>query len=165
MLKTLLKTAEKIILSKHFSKQHNFYKILLSKHVSKLHNFYKILLSKHFSKLHNFYKILLSKHFAKLHDFYKISLKTHRRWARCILPSFLEYHLGHYKSSLSVACACFEFNIPPTAKVIWRRGQGFKSHLTDWRSQGSNRRSTGRIPGLQVEWFVYPLHHSGSTYW
>ena len=24
------------------------------------------------------------------------------------------------------------FNVPPTAKVIWRRGQGLKSHPTDW---------------------------------
>ena len=32
-------------------------------------------------------------------------------------------------------CVCvrvFVFNVPPTAKVIWRRGHGFKSHLTDW---------------------------------
>ena len=26
----------------------------------------------------------------------------------------------------------FVFNVPPTAKVIWRRGHGLKSHLTDW---------------------------------
>ena len=26
----------------------------------------------------------------------------------------------------------FVFNDPPTAKVIWRRGHGLKSHLTDW---------------------------------
>ena len=24
------------------------------------------------------------------------------------------------------------FNVPPTAKVIWRRGHGLKSHPTDW---------------------------------
>ena len=24
------------------------------------------------------------------------------------------------------------FNVPPTAKVIWRRDHGFKSHPTDW---------------------------------
>ena len=26
----------------------------------------------------------------------------------------------------------FVFNVPPTAKVIWRRGHGLKSHPTDW---------------------------------
>ena len=33
-------------------------------------------------------------------------------------------------------CLCF----PPTAKVIWRRGHGLKSHPTDWLSRGSNLR-------------------------
>ena len=40
-------------------------------------------------------------------------------------------------------CVCvrvFVFNVPPTAKVIWRRGHGFKSHLTDWWSPESNLR-------------------------
>ena len=26
----------------------------------------------------------------------------------------------------------FVFYVPPTAKVIWRRGHVLKSHLTDW---------------------------------
>ena len=26
----------------------------------------------------------------------------------------------------------FVFNVPPTAKVIWRQGHGLKSHPTDW---------------------------------
>ena len=30
-------------------------------------------------------------------------------------------------------CVCV-FNVPPTAKIIWRRGHGLKSHLTDWWS-------------------------------
>ena len=29
------------------------------------------------------------------------------------------------------------FNVPPTAKVIWKRGNGLKSHPTDWRSRES----------------------------
>ena len=29
----------------------------------------------------------------------------------------------------------FVFNLPPTAKVIWRWGHGLKSHPTDWRSR------------------------------
>ena len=32
------------------------------------------------------------------------------------------------------------FYAPSTAKGIWRRDLGFKSHLKDWRSQGSNSR-------------------------
>ena len=34
----------------------------------------------------------------------------------------------------------FVFNVPPTAKVIWRRGHGLKSYPTDWRSRESNLR-------------------------
>ena len=34
----------------------------------------------------------------------------------------------------------FVFNVPPTAKVIWRRGHGLKSHPTDWWSRESNLR-------------------------
>ena len=26
----------------------------------------------------------------------------------------------------------FELNVPPTAKNIWRRGHGLKSHPIDW---------------------------------
>ena len=26
----------------------------------------------------------------------------------------------------------FVFNVPPTAKVIWRQSHNLKSHLTDW---------------------------------
>ena len=32
--------------------------------------------------------------------------------------------------------AVFVFNVPLTAKVIWRWGQGLKSHPTDWWCQG-----------------------------
>ena len=32
----------------------------------------------------------------------------------------------------------FVFNIPPTAKVIWRQSHALESQLTDWRSWGSN---------------------------
>ena len=30
-----------------------------------------------------------------------------------------------------VVVVVFVFNFPPTAKVIWRRGHGLKSHPTD----------------------------------
>ena len=29
-------------------------------------------------------------------------------------------------------CVVFVFNVPPTAKVIWRQSQGLKSHPKDW---------------------------------
>ena len=32
----------------------------------------------------------------------------------------------------------FVFNVPPTAKVIWRQGHGLKSHPTAWWSRESN---------------------------
>ena len=32
------------------------------------------------------------------------------------------------------------FYVPPTAKVIWRRDLGLKSHPKDWRMPGSNSR-------------------------
>ena len=32
------------------------------------------------------------------------------------------------------------FYVSPTAKVIWRRDLGLKSHSKDWRSLGSNSR-------------------------
>ena len=32
----------------------------------------------------------------------------------------------------TVVVVVFMFNVPPTAKVIWRRGHGLKSRPTDW---------------------------------
>ena len=48
--------------------------------------------------------------------------------------------LGKMLKSLSSAAVVVMFNIPPTAKVIWRRGHGLKSHPTNWRSRESNLR-------------------------
>ena len=31
-----------------------------------------------------------------------------------------------------IVVVVFVFNVPPTAKVIWRRGHDLKSHPTDW---------------------------------
>ena len=39
------------------------------------------------------------------------------------------YHLNYNETSLDVVV--FMFNVPPTAKVIWRRGHSLKSHPTD----------------------------------
>ena len=47
----------------------------------------------------------------------------------------------HNKFHAQLSCALvieFVFNVPPTAKVIWRQGHGLESHPTDWRTQGSN---------------------------
>ena len=45
----------------------------------------------------------------------------------------------------------FVFNIPPTAKVIWRRGHGLKSHPTDLSSPGIEPAT----PGLQGKLFIH----------
>ena len=34
--------------------------------------------------------------------------------------------------TLNLTVVVFVFNVPPTAKVIWRWGHGLKSHPTDW---------------------------------
>ena len=36
------------------------------------------------------------------------------------------------RSKAVVVLLCFVFNVPPTAKVIWRRGHSLKSHPADW---------------------------------
>ena len=36
------------------------------------------------------------------------------------------------KTKLLRIVVAFLFNVPPTAKVIWRRGHGLKYHPTDW---------------------------------
>ena len=43
------------------------------------------------------------------------------------------------------------FNVPPTAKVIGRRGHSLESHVADWRSLGSKLGLLGTRP------VVYPL--------
>ena len=43
-------------------------------------------------------------------------------------------HSANYKQIVVV----LGFYVPPTAKVIWRRDLGLKSHPKDWRSPGSN---------------------------
>ena len=40
----------------------------------------------------------------------------------------------------NIVVVVFVFNVPPTAKVIRRRGHGLKSHPTDWWSRQSNLR-------------------------
>ena len=45
-----------------------------------------------------------------------------------------------FLGSWPVIVVVFVFNVPPTAKVIWRRGHGLKSHPTDWWSRESNLR-------------------------
>ena len=41
--------------------------------------------------------------------------------------------------------------VSPIAKVIWRKGNGLKSHQTDWRKPGIEPVT----PGLQGERFIH----------
>ena len=41
---------------------------------------------------------------------------------------------------LKVVVVALGLSVPPTAKVIWRRDFGLKSHPKDWRSPGLNPR-------------------------
>ena len=57
------------------------------------------------------------------------------------IPSFLgKIGFAFHKMKARLSCYIlfgvfvFELNISPTAMVIWRRGNGLKSHPTDWRS-------------------------------
>ena len=43
----------------------------------------------------------------------------------------------------------FVFNVPPTAKVIWRQGHGLKFHQTDWKEMEPV------TSGLEGEWFIH----------
>ena len=66
------------------------------------------------------------------------------------------YGADHFDSKFSqemhYCVFVFIYNVPPTAKVIWRRGHGLKSHPTDWWSRESNLRL---IPGLQGKRFIH----------
>ena len=50
--------------------------------------------------------------------------------------------LYHWATVLlwGIVVVVFVFNVTPTAKVMWRRSHGFKSHPTDWWSRESNLR-------------------------
>ena len=63
------------------------------------------------------------------------SLTNHQTWYG---SKMLHWLIAQRTSKSSVV---FVFNVPPTAKVIWRRGHGLKSHPTDWWSRESNLRS------------------------
>ena len=65
---------------------------------------------------------------AKLH--YSVMAYHHTNTIWVAISSQTAYKvIGYPYSKLFVG---FVFNVPPTAKVIWRRGHGFKSHPTDW---------------------------------
>ena len=42
------------------------------------------------------------------------------------------------ETKVSSVGVVFVFNLPPTAKIIWRPGHSLKSHPTDWWSRESN---------------------------
>ena len=69
------------------------------------------------------------------------------------------------KSQFDIAHLCvFVFNIPPTAKVIFRLDHSFMSHLTNSGEPGIKLVT----PGLQVKWLIHytttaPWETSGSV--
>ena len=44
----------------------------------------------------------------------------------------INYLLNSQQKHNLVVVLVFVFNLPPTARVIWRPGHGIKSHPTDW---------------------------------
>ena len=54
-------------------------------------------------------------------------------------PNLWKYKIEYLIEDVLTRMWCL-FNIPPTAKVIWRRGHSLKSHPTDWWSRESNLR-------------------------
>ena len=46
--------------------------------------------------------------------------------------SFIKTVRGPLRIERMIVVVVFVFNVPPTAKVIRRRGHGLKSHPTDW---------------------------------
>ena len=63
--------------------------------------------------------------------------------------------LWYIFQSLNMCRCALVLNVPPIAKVIWRRGLSFKSHMTDLRSRESSPWFTRQV--------YYSLHHSGSS--
>ena len=63
---------------------------------------------------------------------------------KIVMQSRLSGHLNVFGNNIckrKIMCWCVVvFNVPPTAKVIWRRGHSLKSHPTDWWSRESNLR-------------------------
>ena len=59
--------------------------------------------------------------------------KRYRRTHRHTEGRTMEKQYTHHKVCGGiVVVVVFVFNVPPTAKVIWRRSHGLKSHPTDW---------------------------------
>ena len=67
----------------------------------------------------------------------RLKVSSHRLMKPGIEPgtpthNFPDEYVGRYLILFTDLFLCFVFNIPPTAKVIWRQGHGLKSHPTDW---------------------------------
>ena len=63
----------------------------------------------------------------------------------CVCCRLLTFSKNTFRNTSLSSCqtvliVAFVFNVPPTAKVIWKRGHSFKSHPTDWWSRESNLR-------------------------
>ena len=77
-----------------------------------------------------YFQVVAEKSLTKKKVYRQTNIITEK--AKTIYPLYTSYR--GYKERLRQACAnvVFVFNVPPTAKVIWRRGHGLKSHPTDW---------------------------------
>ena len=67
--------------------------------------------------------------------------------AECSKGSILQY----FRPPL-ILLLCFVFNVPPTAKVIWRRGHGLKPHESDRLVKPEMEPAT---PGSQGKRFIH----------
>ena len=58
------------------------------------------------------------------------------------------YHsfINHFHPLVVVVVVVLGFYVPPTAKVIWRRDLGLKSHPKDWRSPSVSESSQPYTP-------------------
>ena len=61
------------------------------------------------------------------------------------VPSWLE---SYFRMTLERILFDMGFNVPPTAKVIWRRDVGLLSHRIEWRLSPETEHGT---PGLQCK--------------
>ena len=59
--------------------------------------------------------------------------------------------LGHRVWRRPIWLVVFVFNVPPTAKIIWRQGHCLKSHPTAWLTRGIEPAT----PGLQGKQFIH----------
>ena len=70
-----------------------------------------------------------------VYPFSVIVVRIVNHFKNSLLPRNTKVVINH---RVVVVVVVLGFYVPPTAKVIWRRDLGLKSHPNDWRSPGSN---------------------------